>query len=71
MDQRQLLEAIRDGLVTQHGVTVQGRWYLVDGVTVSYMELRRLVRADLIDVPLAGPPTLAPKGERVLRANRR
>lgn len=67
MDDRELLEAIRDSQVVQIGTGVQGRTYALHGDPITYMELRRLAKLDLIDLPLGGSPSLAPAGVSWLR----
>lgn len=62
MDDRELLEAIAAGDVVQIGTGVQGRTYALGDTEITYMELRRLAKLDLIDLPLHGSPALAPAG---------
>lgn len=63
-----LLRAIAAGRVIrgEHGgeTSVFSAHYF-DGTLVR-MELRRLAAQELINMPISGPPTLAPRGRRLL-----
>ena len=66
-----LLRAVADGRVlrgdsgTDTGLMAP---HLLDGEPVR-MSLRRLARDDLVEMPLSGPPRLAPRGTLLLRAS--
>jgi hypothetical protein len=61
-----LLEAVAAGRVIRPSSSATAR-FLVDGMPV---ELRVLARQDLLYAPMGGavPPTLAPRGQRLLAA---
>lgn len=66
-EQVALLAQVALGHVTRGESTgIQAPWLLNDESVV--LECRWLARGDYIDMPISGPPTLAPRGRRLLAA---
>lgn len=61
-----LLAAVTLGQVTRESSAV-GAPYFLDGEPANRLHLRWLADDDLIDLPISGPPTVAPRGVRLLR----
>jgi hypothetical protein len=66
-----LLRAVAAGLVIRGGGGETSLFapYMLHDVNVRF-ELVGLNRQDLIRMPISGPPTLAPRGERLLAMDR-
>ena len=58
----QLLAAVAAGQITRASTHINAA-FLLDGAAV---QLNRLAREDLLYAPISGPPTLQPRGKRLL-----
>ena len=68
-DDIELLRAVVRGRVTRaDGSTAISAPHVLDGLIPVRPELRRLADYELIWLPISGPPVLAPRGQRLLRA---
>ena len=63
-----LVALVSAGRVTRQSTRVNAP-YTIDGDPLR-MDLRRLARDELIYAPISGPPTLQPRGERLLQVMR-
>jgi hypothetical protein len=63
----QLLAAVAAGAITRASTVVNAP-FLLDGTPV---QLRRLAREDLVYAPISGPPSLQPRGRRLLAIKHR
>lgn len=61
-----LLSAIAEGLVTRAPGGLMAP-YVFDGELIGTNQVRALVKLELVDAPLLGPPRLTPDGWRALR----
>lgn len=66
MDQRVLLQAVADGRVKRLGQEYAAA-YDLEGQPVERMQLVWLKRSAWIDMPISGPPSITPDGQKWLR----
>lgn len=63
----ELLRAVAGGRVTRDGPGGFFEPYLLDGVELPRHRLRWLAGEDLVDMPMGGPPRLAPRAVLLLK----